>query len=70
MSERATNTWRLPRVKWAHHPPDVKAAIRRAGFIPRIKQCFANCQRVVLFGELDGAAYSRRHRESGQRQRL
>jgi hypothetical protein len=44
-------------VKWAHHPPEVKAAIRRASFVPRIKQCFANCQRLVLYGGLEGAVY-------------
>jgi len=35
----------------------VKAAIRRAGFVPRIKQCFQNCQRLVLFGDIEGATY-------------
>src|SRR2546430_1517457 len=43
--------------KGAHHPPEIKAAIRRAGFVPRLKQCFQNCQRLVLFGDLADAVY-------------
>ena len=43
--------------KWAHHPPEIRSAIRRAGFVPQLQQCFRNCQRVVMFGGLDDATY-------------
>lgn len=33
---------------WAHHPPEVRAAIRAMGWRPQVKQCFANCQRFAL----------------------
>lgn len=33
---------------WAHHPPEVRAAIRSLGWRPQVKQCFANCQRFAL----------------------
>lgn len=35
-------------VPWAHHPPVIKEAIRAARFRPQIKQCFANCQRLII----------------------
>lgn len=38
---------------WAHHPPEVKAAIRSMGWRPQVKQCFMNCQRFALSGLLD-----------------
>lgn len=38
---------------WAHHPPEVKAAIRSMGWRPQVKQCFANCQRFALARLLD-----------------
>src|SRR5262245_27464786 len=40
-------------VPWRHHPPEVRAAIRRAGFRPMARQCYANSQRLLLYGELD-----------------
>lgn len=44
-------------VRWGHLPRPIKDAIRRAGFRPRCKECFTNCQRVVLFGDLPAAEY-------------
>jgi hypothetical protein len=38
---------------WAHHPPEVRAAIRAAGWRPQVKQCFMNCQRLATSGLLD-----------------
>lgn len=38
---------------WAHHPPEVKAAIRTMRWRPQVKQCFANCQRFALARVLD-----------------
>lgn len=35
-------------VPYAHHPKPIRNAIRRAGFRPAMKQCFANCQRLFL----------------------
>ena len=35
-------------VPWAHHPPEVKAAIRASGRRPMVKQCYANCQAFLL----------------------
>jgi hypothetical protein len=33
---------------WAHHPPEIRAALRSQGWRPRVKQCFSNCQRFIL----------------------
>lgn len=33
---------------WAHHPPEVKKVFRVSGWVPQVKQCFANCQRFAL----------------------
>lgn len=33
---------------WAHHPPEVKAAIREFGWRPQIKNCFMNSQQFFL----------------------
>jgi len=38
---------------WAHHPPEVKAAIREMRWRPQVKQCFANCQRLALSRKLE-----------------
>lgn len=38
---------------WAHHPPEVKEVFHRQGWLPLVKQCFANCQRFVLHAGLD-----------------
>lgn len=35
-------------VPWAHHPPHIKAAIRQARMVPKLKGCFENSQRLVL----------------------
>src|SRR6266852_431372 len=43
--------------EWAHHPPEIKSAIRQARFRPRRKHCFANCQILVMFGGLEDATY-------------
>lgn len=32
-------------VRWAHHPQEIKNAMKHFGFHPKQKQCFANCQR-------------------------
>lgn len=34
--------------KWSHHPKAIKDALRDIGLRPQIKQCFANCQRLLL----------------------
>jgi hypothetical protein len=39
---------------WAHHPSEVKDAIRRMRWRPQVKQCFANCQRFLLAREEHG----------------
>lgn len=36
--------------KWAHHPKMIKEALRQTGIRPRIKQCYANCQRLITSG--------------------
>jgi hypothetical protein len=35
-------------VKWAHHPKPIKDALRAVGIRPAMKQCFANCQRLMI----------------------
>ena len=42
---------------WVQHPPEIKAAIRALGWRPRIKECFANCQRFLLQSEVPGLEY-------------
>jgi len=38
---------------WSHHPQEVKDAIRQLGWRPKIKECYANCQRFALYSGLD-----------------
>lgn len=33
---------------WKHHPPHIKAAIKAARMVPKMKGCFENSQRLVL----------------------
>lgn len=40
-------------VPWAHQPQAIKNELRRIGLRPQMKQCFANCQKFVMFSELD-----------------
>lgn len=35
-------------VAWKHHPPHVRAAIREARMVPKLKGCFENAQKLVL----------------------
>ena len=51
------------RALWAHHPTEVRAAIRRFGFRPQAKQCFANCQRFVTQNNLDANPLDVEYRE-------
>lgn len=41
-------------VRWAHHPPEIKAAIRAAHFRPLLKQCYRNCQLLMVYNDLLG----------------
>jgi len=40
------NGW-IP-VSYKHHPEHIKEAISLANFRPQIKQCFSNCQKIVV----------------------
>lgn len=33
---------------WKHHPPHIKAAIKAARMVPKMKGCFENSQRLIL----------------------
>jgi len=44
-------------VPWSHLPPEIKAEIRRIGFVPKMKSCYENCARFVLYTELPGIEY-------------
>ncbi len=35
-------------VRWAHHPPEIKDAIRLIGFRPLMKQCYRNSQLFAI----------------------
>jgi hypothetical protein len=41
-------------VKWSHHPPEIKVALRAMGLRPGMKQCWANVQRFVLNNHMMG----------------
>ena len=41
-------------VKWSHHPPEIKAALRAIGYRPRMKECYGNSQRLFLSDLLVG----------------
>jgi len=36
-------------VPYAHHPPEIKAAIRKLRMRPQMKECFMNCQKFYIF---------------------
>ena len=36
--------------KWKHHPRGIKDALQQTGIRPKIKQCYANCQRLLTSG--------------------
>jgi hypothetical protein len=46
-------------VRWAHHPPAIKDALRRIRMRPMIKQCYRNAQLFILrtCSEFDGLEY-------------
>lgn len=46
-----TNGW-CP-VPYAHHPKPIRDALREVGLRPAMKQCFANCQRLLVTSSLD-----------------
>jgi hypothetical protein len=47
--------------KWAHHPPEIKAELRRMGYRPRVKECYQNCQRFLMRTKLDDLWYVEGH---------
>ena len=40
-------------VRWSHHPKAVRDAIRRVGMRPMLKQCFLNCQKLLMMSDLE-----------------
>lgn len=44
-------------VRWAHHPPEIKAELRRLGLAPQLKQCYMNCQKLILRTHLPDLEY-------------
>ena len=36
-------------VPYAHHPKEIRDALRRIGMRPQMKQCFRNCQRFMVY---------------------
>lgn len=49
--EKALDTWSRKGwypVKWAHHPKEIRDALREIGLRPQIKECYANCQRFMV----------------------
>lgn len=36
-------------VRFAHHPLQIKDAIKRIGMRPQMKQCYRNCQRFKIY---------------------
>ena len=57
----ARNGW-YP-AQWAHHPEPVRALIRACGFRPQVKQCYMNCQKLVVFNWLHGSPLELEYRE-------
>ena len=49
--------------QWKHHPAPIKEAIRRFGWRPQVKQCFANCQRFILDNATTGPGLAVEYRE-------
>lgn len=46
------------RVRWWHHPKEVRDAIRRAGLQPMMKKCWRNSQRLFISDhQLEGLTY-------------
>ena len=35
-------------VPWRHHPPEIRDLIRALRFRPQLKQCYSNCQKLIL----------------------
>lgn len=35
-------------VPWRHHPQEIRELIRALKFRPQLKQCYANCQKLML----------------------
>jgi hypothetical protein len=50
-------------VRWAHHPREIKDAIRRIGFRPLMKQCYRNSQLLAISNEVLGLGLDLEYRE-------
>ena len=50
-------------VPWRHHPPEIRRLIRASRFRPQLKQCYANCQQLIISNQQSGFGLDLHYRE-------